>query len=185
MQNPIFRSVIIVLVVASLGVIGYYLLTQYKGNLKTMATPSSRPIVQMESGNQTTTLTSLLKSDKTGVCTNNSDDYFGTFYIHQGKVKADFLPLKEGLSLNMHIITGVGSTYSWSGDVSGLKLDSDVSQVTSALDQNQNIFDFNKSVKFICDPWQPDTTYFSAPPKISFTNPEPSPVPTIIPTPKN
>jgi hypothetical protein len=167
-------GVIVVVLILLLGAGGYLMLNKNAGNsTKTVSAPTAKPTA---TGQTTKSLIDLIKmgqnlrcSFKTDV-TNGSTD--GTVYVSGQNIRTDFNVTTNGKTLQTSMISMGGTNYIWG---SGLPTAGGI-KMTVALDkisQNQqasNYFNANQKVNYNCSPWNVDSSLFTPPSNVKFTD---------------
>ncbi len=99
----------------------------------------------------------------------------GTVYISNGKMRGDFKSDVSAAGTNMsvesHMISDGEYMYTWSSMMpTGMKLKIDQTITTSSETfGQQGSFDANMQLSYDCDPWSPDSSQFTLPSAITFT----------------
>ena len=130
------------------------------------------------------TLKSLLSGGKTLSCTFSDTikdvTVSGTVYAADGKLRQDFESNTSAGKMTGHMIVQSPDAYMWTDQMNqGFKF-SIVGQPTPpAAAKNSQTPDINKSMKFTCQPWNPDNSLFNLPANITFQSMS---VPAVPPT---
>ena len=108
--------------------------------------------------------------NQTCVFTDATTGTNGTVYITNGSMRGDITTLVNGTNTGSHMIITDNTFYAWmTGQTSGVKASLDELNNVTTNPTTQSI-DLNKQVDYDCDSWSVDTTKFTVPATIEFTD---------------
>lgn len=123
---------------------------------------------------------SLLEVNKDLQCTSTfTDEKFkvdGTTYISKGKIRTDSQSQMNGQPFTSHMIIDGSWMYLWNDQANiGTKMNVDIIKndeqfQKSAQTMAENISDLNKQVDYKCSSWTSDSSKFTVPQNIQFTD---------------
>jgi hypothetical protein len=172
MNNKIIGIVVAVVVIAG----GAFLLTRHKGGNTEVAGNSTSAGAKTEATAQSTSLKSLLVAGSSRKCTfSNADQGVssqGTVYVSGGKFRGDFSAMVSGKTEMSHMISDNQISYVWvDGMSSGYKMKFDANAQANAQSNAQaHAMDPNKNMNFNCGSWSADSSMFSLPSGVQFTD---------------
>lgn len=108
--------------------------------------------------------------------TNDSGSTQGTSYVADGKVRADFTSTLAGKSSTSHIISDNKITYMWTdGEKNGVKMtipegQASYSPVPESSDGSYKQADLDQKADYDCSAWIPDSSVFTPPSDVTFTD---------------
>ena len=172
MNNKLLIGIAVVILLIGVGVYAMSSKTKpatvQNGNNATETTEDSGP----------QTLKSLLSAGVPQKCTfsdvSGQTDVAGTTYISGGKVRGDFSTTVEGEATTGHTIFDGTISYVWmDGNSTGLKMEIDPTSLEETADDSdsatQQGLDLNKETDYSCGPWIPETSMFTPPTNVTFT----------------
>lgn len=102
--------------------------------------------------------------------TTDAGDSSGTTYISGKKIRGDFTTNVTGVSamkIETHMISDGEFAYTWSSMMpTGMKMKLNLSETS---DGAKTGFDYNQHLDYNCSPWMEDSSMFSLPANIKFT----------------
>lgn len=164
------KLVIIVIVLLLLGVGAFFMFKSKKG--------SNSGISPVTSGAQS--VKDLIAAGIPQKCTFTSTEggasTQGTTYVAAGKVRGDFGSTIDGKASVSHMISDGETTYIWQdGQMNGVKMeipkDSQGEASTQPVDTSVGKqADLDQKMDYDCSAWIPDTSLFSPPSDVTFTD---------------
>lgn len=156
---------------------GFFLFSKNKA---VTSTPSNSSNTKQEASNPTqnamSSLVDLLSSGQSTMCTfdvsaSTGGSTKGTFYMAAGKMKGDFTTTdKDGKKSSMSMIRIDDQSYIWGGSLpSGIKMKLSTDDLKTNTQANQ-YFNLNTKNDYKCIPWIVDSSKFSVPTNIKFTD---------------
>lgn len=186
MNNKVIAAVVgIILVLALLG--GGYMLMKKGSAPETTPTQQTTPVTQSATEqNVQGTIKSLLSSGRSMQCSFNSStgsaQVSGTVLVAGGKMRGDFQVAEKDLTANSHLINDSQFVYIWTDNSKmGIKMAKDLSQTPSSQPGTTMGPDMNQSYTYSCQDWSPDSSLFTLPTGVTFT--EVAVPKTTVPTP--
>ena len=185
------KNTIIIVAVILILLIGGGLYLGMKKSPAPMVQPNQEvktPVAVNNSGNKVQdvegTLKSLLTGGKNVTCTFSDNlkevNISGTVYAANGKVRQDFESNTSAGKMTGHMIVQSPDAYMWTDQMNqGFKFSIEGQPTPSAASKNSQTPDINKSMKFSCQPWNPDNSLFTLPANITFQSMS---VPAVPPT---
>jgi hypothetical protein len=174
MSKTVLLSIIAVVIVA--GGIGWYLTSkpnQSAPNSNTSATPSQQTTNTGANQSEKMSMKSLIASNTPQRCTftdaSSGANSSGTVYVASGQMRGDFTSTASGKTTQSHMVVMNETSYIWSDEMAnGVKMSfADIQKPSTQ--QNQSV-DVNKEVDYSCGPWNRDTSMFSLPAGVTFTD---------------
>jgi hypothetical protein len=139
-------------------------------NVTNEASPSPEATTQSKS------LKDLLGMGVSQKCTfaknDNGSSTQGTIYIDNGQVRGDIVTVNGGQTVNTHMVVKNSTSYVWmEGQSNGFKMTFDPNAAASAQAKAQNnSVDPNEKVDYSCSGWSADTSVFSLPSSVTFSD---------------
>jgi len=165
-------AVIVVVLILLLGAGGYLMLNKNTSRLpKTTATTTPK-----KTENQTTTksLIDLVRMGQNLRCsfktevTNGSTE--GTVYVSGQNIRADFNITTSGKTMQTSMIKSGDTSYIWGDSLpSGIKMTLSLDQI-SQNEQTSRYFNANQKTNYTCAPWNVDSSLFTVPTNVKFTD---------------
>lgn len=166
---------IAVTILLLLGVGGYFLFS------KNQTVPAQNQTSNTTSGQQGSSvmnsLVDLLASEENVTCNfdvpsdENGNSSKGTVYISNGNMRGDFQTTMNGKVTNMSMIRKGNDNYVW-GDAmtTGIKMTLSPEDLKGETNEASKYVDLNKKVDYKCNPWGADSSKFTPPSNIKFTD---------------
>nr|MBI5455654.1 hypothetical protein [Candidatus Levybacteria bacterium] len=160
---------IIAAIVLLLGAGGAYFLNQNKTATNTNVSPTPT-----KAKNKTSSLLDLLNLGKNQKCTfktaTSSTTTEGTLYITTGKMRGDFKTTVNGKAEEMNMIRDGEMNYIWGSSLkTGIKMKVPLDEL-SKNQQTSGFINPNNKMDYNCLPWTIDSSLFTPPPDIKFTD---------------
>lgn len=172
MNKKILGIVVIILVVVLGGAAFIMSKNSSKTPVSTQATQNENPTAS----NNQKSLKDLIASGQAQKCTfkdkSESVDVEGTTYIDNGKMRGDFNSAVGGKSIAMHMIVSDKTSYTWmDGQTTGFKMEFDPEKMAAptGTQQGQQSVDVNKLIDYNCSGWSVDSSVFTPPANIKFS----------------
>lgn len=151
-----------------LGAGGLYL-SQNKSANKTSETPTPT-----KTESKSSSLMDLLNLDKNQRCTfkttASGSSTEGTVYIAAGKIRGDFKTTVNGKDEEMSLIRDGDMNYIWGSSLkTGIKMKVSLEDL-SKNQQTSGFIDANNKLEYNCMPWDTDSSLFTPPSNIKFTD---------------
>ena len=176
MQNKQAIFGIIAAVVILLGAGGVFL---YSRNKPAQPQPNSTTVQTSQENTQSSmsgSLASLLKSGKTQQCTfsysDSNGNTRGTAYIASDKMRTDLTIISNGKQSNVYVIRNGDDNYIWGSefpDNAGLKMKLSIEEYENNTD-SRKYFDPTKKVDYDCSGWTLDSSVFTPPSNVKFSD---------------
>lgn len=126
-------------------------------------------------------LKSLLGMGKDTECTieNNAENYSskGTVYVsNRNEMRGDFLAIVQGRNIDSHMIMKDEVMYSWSGSqgskmsIKGMQMLKEGEISDSYKNMGQGSMDLSNQVNYSCKNWSYDSSKFTLPTEVKFTD---------------
>jgi hypothetical protein len=167
-------AVIVVVLILLLGAGGYLMLNKNTGNsTKTASAPTAKPT---ETQQTTKSLIDLVRMGQNLRCsfktevTNGSTD--GTVYVSGQNMRADFNVTTNGKTLQTSMIRMGDTNYMWGSGLpiaGGVKMTVSLDKISQS-EQTSRYFNANQKVNYNCSPWNVDSSLFTLPSDIKFTD---------------
>jgi hypothetical protein len=137
------------------------------GNLESTTTANVSTNTSTTSG----TIRDLLALGRNVMCAvsaaSTTSNYSGTVYISGTMMRGDFtLKGSTGTTIDSHMIRDNGVVYAWSGS-QGVKMN--FGNLVSTGAQSKTNVNLDQRVNYQCSPWNVDSTKFSVPTTVHFT----------------
>lgn len=166
------KKVLVIVILLILGAAGYFGYTKFMGK--------SLPGTSSESGGMKS-LKDLLSAGVAQKCTfattSESGSSEGTTYVSGGKVRGDFTTTTSGKTTISHMISDGKTSYVWTeGEKNGFKMtipESTTEPSTGNADSSTSTSseaDLNQKADYKCSGWVADTSYFTPPANVTFTD---------------
>lgn len=165
------KKLLIVVVVVLLLATGYYLM---KG--KTSGIPG---VGSTETSSGPKSLKELIAAGIAQKCTFSSTDESGstegTTYVAGGKMRGDFTNVISGKTTKSHMIVDGKTNYIWTdGEKTGFKVTvedtSGAGDTSVSQDTTQGSMDLNEKADYKCSSWVTDSSQFTPPSNVQFTD---------------
>ncbi len=164
------NSKLLIGLVLLLGVGGVGAFVAMKGITSTPAPLTATPATSGEptSGSSMQTMRDFLVGGKTVSCTFPD----GEMFVANGKVRTDISTTAGGTSTVMHMIVDGNTAYNWTeGQTTGFKLAYSASAGASSSNTGSGqTVDVDKKMDFNCQPWNGDSSKFTLPTSVTFTD---------------
>lgn len=159
---------VIVAVILLLGIGGAYFLNQNK-----TATQKSESETTTTTENKTSSLLDLLSLGKNQVCTFNTtssnSNVEGTFYIAGEKLRGNFKTTVDEKTEEMSMIRDGNTTYIWGPSLpTGIKMTLSLDDISSNEQTNQYV-NTTEKLNYDCNDWIVDSSLFTPPSNIKFS----------------
>ncbi len=186
MNNKVLLAIGAVILIVVLGGAAFIMSNNSsKTPVSTQPTQSENPA----SSNNQKSLKDLIASGQAQKCTfkdkSESVDVEGTTYIDNGKMRGDFNSSVGGKSIMMHMIVSDKTSYTWmDGQTTGFKMEFDPEKMTAPTgsDQSQQSVDVNKLIDYNCSGWSVDSSVFTPPANVKFSEMGAMTIPSGVPT---
>ena len=168
-------AVVVVVLILLLGVGGYLMLNKNAPSTSTQNTQQTTKD-KTQSGQTTKSLLDLVKMGQNLRCTykttiaNGSTE--GTVYISGQNVRADFTVNVSGQEpAQTSMIRKGDTTYVWGSTMpdKGIKMTTSLDKMSEDKQTSQYV-DPNQKINYSCSPWNVDSTLFTVPNNIEFTD---------------
>lgn len=172
MSKRVMMIVGVVLVIAILGIVGFTQLNKKPESINTETQTSDQAPLPTAEGLSKGSIQSLIAAGKSVSCDVNYPEMSGKgiVYVSGKKVRGDFTTQVEGKEMLSHMIFDGETSYIWSDGVNqGTKFKMDPNQKFSANPSNQTA-DLSKEVDMSCQDWNVDSSKFSPPSTVKFTD---------------
>ena len=174
-QKQLIVAAVVVLILLLGG--GFFLFSQNKNSqTKTITTENTVNPSTAEKQNAMSSLVDLLASGQSTQCAfdvsqETGGDTKGTIYISAGKMRGDFtITDKDGKESSMNMIRVDDQSYMWGGALpNGIKMKLSTEDLKTNTQANQYI-NLNTKTDYKCTPWVVDSSKFSVPTNIKFTD---------------
>ncbi len=119
-------------------------------------------------------LRSLLARGENSICTfnqtNGSSSARGTIYISGNMMRGDFVgSFNGGVAMTSHMLRNGNEVYVWSG-AQGAQMNWGGMMAASNSTKVKSNVDLDQKVNYSCSSWTPDSTKFTLPTDVHFTN---------------
>lgn len=160
---------IVAAIILLLGAGGAYFLSQNKTATNTNQSPTPTT-----TKNKTSSLLDLLNLGKNQRCsfktTASGNQTEGTIYIAEGKMRGDFKTTVEGKQQEMSMIRDGDMNYIWGASLKeGIKMKVSLDELSKNEQAGQFINPDDK-LDYNCMPWATDSSLFSPPSNVKFTD---------------
>jgi hypothetical protein len=173
-KNNLVIGVIVLLLLLLLGAGGYLMLNN--NSVKTSQTTANNTLKPTQTPKTEKSLLDLIKMGQNLRCTFTSEvgngSSQGTVYVSGQNVRADFtIKTSDGKDMQSSMIKKGDTTYIWglTFEGKGIKMTIALDKVAENKQANQYI-DPNQKVNYSCVPWNVDSTLFTTPSNIQFTD---------------
>ena len=171
-KNNIVIAAVVVILLLLLGAGGYLMLNKNTASSpKTTATTNTK---QTEKQPTTKSLIDLVRMGQNLRCsfkaevTNGSTE--GTVYVSGQNIRADFNITTSGKIMKTSMIKNGDTNYLWGDNLpSGIKMTLSLDQI-SQNEQTSRYFNANQKTDYNCTPWNVDSSLFTVPTNIKFTD---------------
>lgn len=174
-QKQLIIGIVIILLLL-LGAGGYFLFGKNLGAPAQNQTINSNDTsTKAQDNSAISTLIDLVASGKTTQCTfdvqTDSGSTTGTIYIAGEKMRGDIETITEdGKTSQMYMIRDNDMYYMWGGELpNGIKMTFNVDELKTSTQANQYV-DLNAKTDYRCNDWVTDTSKFTPPSNIKFTD---------------
>lgn len=170
--------VIALVLLVGIGGAGYMLMQQNASQQSGIVTSPSTSQENVPATSQKT-LKDLLASGVAQKCTYSDKmdevDVQGTSYMMNGKMRGDIDTTVNGKTIMMHMILDGKTMYNWMEDAkTGLMMTVDTdkteAQISGTAKVSQAPVDINKVIDYKCEPWSADSSMFTPPTAVKFTD---------------
>lgn len=174
MNSKIIGVIVAVIILLALG--GYFIFGKNKAPEK-MAQTSQTPAKTSASATNTT-LAGLLAMGQNQRCTFSTNSTTGgttngTFYVSKGNVRGDMtMKASNGKEDQMSIIRMGDTNYIWGSALpTGIKMTLSLDKITQGANANASQYSsINQKADFNCVPWSVDSSLFTPPANVKFTD---------------
>lgn len=165
-MNKTIGIILAIIIIAG----GVYFFT--KSGAKDDSSIKNEATTQGEVKSDNTSLKKLLALGQSQKCTFSSEEAGtsskGTFYVSDGKSRGDFDVTTEGQTIASHMIYDGSTSWMWmDGQTTGFKMKVDENQSNTASAQS---VDPDKEYKFDCESWRADSSAFTPPSNVQFSD---------------
>ncbi len=176
-KNLIYIAVAVI-VLLLIGVGGFFLMNRNSASTpnQQVVTNPQKTVTPAPTQNAPVmkTLKDLLLANIAQKCTfqdsSGSANISGSSYIAGGKVRSDFTSNSAGTAVSGHMIVDGKTSYVWmDGQTTGFKMSFDPASTSSTTNSQQGV-DANKAMNYNCSPWSVDSSLFTPPAAVKFTD---------------
>ncbi|MEK7501952.1 MAG: hypothetical protein AAB609_00335 [Patescibacteria group bacterium] len=151
-----------------------------KAPISTQVTQNEKPVSNQKS------LKDLIESGQAQKCTfkdkSASVNVEGTTYVASGKMRGDFNSAVGEKNIMMHMIVNDKTSYTWmDGQTTGYKMVFDPAKMEAPAGSQQSV-DVNKVIDYNCSNWTVDSSVFTPPANVKFSEVGAMMVPSGVPT---
>lgn len=182
-QGMIIGAIVILIVIGG----GVFYMSRPQTNVEPVSETSMATVEATNEDTQTETevsptpattsgsLKSLLSSTTSQQCnfqdtSTPSASSEGTVYVSQQKMRGDFSTTSNGLTQKSHIIIDGSKSYIWiDGQKQGFVTSFNATSTTAPTNASQSL-DLNQKINFSCNSWNPDSSQFTRPSTVQFTD---------------
>lgn len=150
--------------------------------------PVSTQVIQNEkpAASNQKSLKDLIESGQAQKCTfkdkSASVNVEGTTYVASGKMRGDFNSAVGENNIMMHMIVNDKTSYTWmDGQTTGYKMVFDPANMAAPTGSQQSV-DINKVIDYNCSNWTVDSSVFTPPADVKFSEVGAMMVPSGVPT---
>ncbi len=176
-SSSIFLVVGLILILTTVVVVGFLGKNKPK-DTQNLTTESLGPVTESEETAGEGSIFDLVKLGKTAKCTYTSDlestKMEGVSYISGKNVRADFEVITaNNQKMTSHMISDGEWVYSWSSAMPQgfkMKVSETDARNTTPSEKNDATSTLNNKVSYRCTPWVEDTSLFTIPTDVTFTD---------------